>query len=300
MNVTRRELLQTAVLAGAGSLMAGRAHAAPKALGVQLYTVREQITADPGPTLEAIAGIGYREVEVLRGTLDTVAPLARRVGLSPVSIHVETPIVTGKWEAWSFIRGAVPEGYGLTEALHDAKAHGAQYFVLPYLMPTEREHTAAFYTGLAETMNRAGRQAADAGLQFCYHNHGFEFEPLPDGRLPLDVLMSATDPALVKLELDVFWVGITGNDPVAMIGKYGSRIALMHLKDKSAGAPTATQEMQVPPTAFSEVGSGSLDFPSILKAGAAAGVAHYFVEQDHTPGNPIDSLRKSYEYLRGL
>src|SRR5690606_18420842 len=121
---------------------------------------------------------------------------------------------------------------------------------------------------------------------------------LPDGRLPLDVLMSATDPALVKLELDVFWVGITGNDPVAMIGKYGSRIALMHLKDKSAGAPTATQEMQVPPTAFSEVGSGSLDFPAILKAGAAAGVAHYFVEQDHTPGNPIDSLRKSYEYLR--
>ena len=300
MEMTRREWLQTAVVAGAGTLLAGRAHAAPSALGVQLYTVRDQITKDPDTTLKAIADIGYREVEVLRGTLDRVVPIARKLGLAPVSIHVETPIVTGKWDAWSFMRGLVPPGYGLTEALHDAKAHGAKYFVLPYLMPTEREHTAAFYTALGETMNRAGRQAADAGLVFCYHNHGFEFERLPDGRLPLDVLMAATDPALVKLELDVFWVSVTGNDPVAMIRKYGDRVALMHLKDKSASAPKTTQEAQVPPTAFSEVGSGSLDFPAILKAAAEAGVAHYFVEQDHTPGDPIDSLRRSYEYLRTL
>jgi sugar phosphate isomerase/epimerase len=301
MTLTRRELLQTAVLAGAGAMTYRSAHAAaPSALGVQLYTVRDQIGTDPEGTLKAIADIGYREVEVLRGTLERVAPAARRLGLSPISIHVETPLVTGKWDAWSFLRGAVPEGYGLAEAIRDSRAHGAKYFVLPYLMPTERENTAAFYTGLAETMNRAGRQAADAGLQFCYHNHGFEFEPLPDGRLPLDVLMEATDPSLVKLELDVFWVGITGNDPVALIRKYGDRIALMHLKDKRAGAPTATQEMKVPPTAFTAVGSGSLDFSAILEAGAAAGVAHYFVEQDHSPGSPIDSLRESYQYLRSL
>jgi sugar phosphate isomerase/epimerase len=137
-----------------------------------------------------------------------------------------------------------------------------------------------------------------AGLQLCYHNHGFEFEALPDGKRPLDVLMSATQPDLVKLELDVFWVSVTGADPVALINQYKGRLALLHLKDKVKGTPVETQEGKVPRTSFAEVGSGVLDIPAILKAGAAAGVEHYFVEQDETPGDPIASLRKSFEYLR--
>ena len=145
-----------------------------------------------------------------------------------------------------------------------------------------------------------GEQVKKAGLQLCYHNHGFEFEPLADGRRPLDVLMGAVKPELVKLELDVFWVSLTGADPVALIQQYSGRIPLLHLKDKAKGAPPETQESKVAPTTFTPVGAGAVDFPAVLKAAAAAGVEHYFVEQDHTQGDPIAALRQSYQYLRTL
>ena len=305
--MTRRDVLRTAA-AGTLTLLGtngGASAAAPKALGVQLYTVRDLIGKDPAATLKAIADIGYTEVEALLAGLDRVAPAARAVGLTPISIHVTTPVITGNWAPWReaakrFPMTLPPEGYDLAACIRDAKAAGARYLVLPYLLPTERKADAEFYTKLGTTLNRSGEQIRKAGLQLCYHNHGFEFEPLADGRRPLDVLMAAADPALVKLELDVFWVAVTGADPLALIKQYSGRIALLHLKDKSPAAPRATQEMAVPPQAFAEVGSGALDFAAILDAAPAAGVEHYFVEQDHTPGNPIDSLRKSYTYLRAL
>ncbi len=100
--------------------------------------------------------------------------------------------------------------------------------------------------------------------------------------------------------MDVFWVSVAGSDPVTLLQKYSGRVALMHIKDKEAGTPVETSEMKVPRSAFKEVGSGSLDIRAILKAGDAAGVQHYFVEQDQTPGDPIASLKKSFEYLQTL
>jgi sugar phosphate isomerase/epimerase len=273
---------------------------APATLGVQLYTVRTLIEKELEATLKAIADIGYKEVEVVRSTLAQVGPAARRAGLSPISIHVDTPLVTGNWDAWKFARGSVPADYDMAAVIRDAQAVGARYLVLPYLMAAERAGGVAFYTQLAETLNRVGEQVTKAGLTFCYHNHGFEFEPFPDGRRPLDMLMAATKPELVKLELDVFWVSVAGADPVKVIEQYKGRVPLLHLKDKAKGAPTETQESKVPPTTFTPVGSGAVDFPAVLKAAAAAGVEHYFVEQDHAQGSPIDALRTSYAYLRSL
>ena len=305
--MTRRDVLRTAA-AGTLTLLGTRGVASPsalKAIGAQLYTVRDLIGQDPEGTLKAIADIGYTEVEAVRATLDRAAPAARAAGLKVVSIHADSPIVTGNWEPWReaakhFPMALPPEGYDLARCIEDAKAAGARYLVLPYLLPTERQGTTGYYTALGGTLNRAGEQVRKAGLQLCYHNHGFEFEPLDDGRRALDVLMTASDPALVKLELDVFWVAVTGADPVGLIKEHRGRIALLHLKDASRAAPRATQESQVPPQAFAEVGSGTLDMPAILDAARAAGVEHYFVEQDHSSGNPVDSLRKSYKYLRAL
>ena len=212
---------------------------------MQLYTVRKQIDANAEATLKAIADLGYKEVEVLRGTLAKVGPLARGLGLSPISVHVDTPLITGQWDAWKFMRGAVPEGYGVTELIADAQAQGVKYLVLPYLMAAERGGGAPFYLQLADRLNTVGEQVKKAGLQLCYHNHGFEFEPLPDGRRPLDVLMGAVKPELVKLELDVFWVSVTGADPVALIKQYSGRIPLLHLKDKAKGTAPETQESKV-------------------------------------------------------
>lgn len=305
--MTRRDVLRMAA-ASTLTLMSTRREAsaaAPRNLGAQLYTVRDPIAKDPAGVLAAIAGIGYTEVEAIRASLDRVAPAARAAGLEIPSIHVDAPIITGNWDPWReaakrFPMPLPPDGYDLASCIRDAKAAGVRYLVLPYLLPTARQGSAAFYTDLGKTLNRAGEQIRKEGLELCYHNHGFEFEPLEDGRRPLDVLMAASDPALVKLELDVFWIAMTGADPVALIEQYSGRVPLLHLKDKSPGAARATQEMAVPPTSFAEVGSGTLDIPAILKAARAAGVAHYFVEQDHTPGNPIDSLKTSYTYLRSL
>src|SRR5690606_12237154 len=120
-----------------------------------------------------------------------------------------------------------------------------------------------------------------------------------EGSTPLDALMEYSDPATVGLELDVFWVSIAGNDPVAWLDKYTGRVPLTHLKDKAADAPTQFAEGP-PKESFKEVGAGVLDLPAILRACGRAGVAHYFVEQDQTPGDPLASLKQSYEHLRSL
>ena len=298
--MTRRAWLQLTAMGVAGVAAERSVSAQRKPLGVQLYTVRDKLApADAKATLEAIASIGYTEVELLRADAARIAPLAKAQGLACPSMHIEPPLVTGVWDAWA--QAVKPENRSTLErTLDEAKGYGVQYAVVSYLMPHERSGGSAFYEKLADQLNRAGETARKAGLTIGYHNHGFEFEPLPDGTRPLDILFSRTDPSLVRFEVDVFWVGITGANPVTLLAQHKGRVALVHLKDKAKNAPRTTDEGKVAPATFKEVGSGALDFRAILKAAQAAGVEHYFVEQDHTPGDPLASLRKSYEYLQRL
>lgn len=253
--------------------------------GVQLYTVRSLIEKDPAATLEQIAAIGYKELEVLQPTLATVAPLAARLGLGIASMHLDGPAAKGE---------------GLDAVLADAKRLGIGDVVVPYVPPAERPSERAGFDAIAARLSRMTRSAKAAGLQLCYHNHAFEFGRDRDGTRWLDVLMDGTAKAGMQLQLDVFWASIAGVDPVALIKQFTGRIASLHLKDKDARAPTSLVESAVARTTFKEVGSGDLDFPAILAAAREAGVRHYFVEQDETPGNPVDSLKKSYAYLARL
>lgn len=297
--IGRRAWLQLMALGALEAAARPSLLAQKRPLGVQLYTVRNQLGAQAEKTLQAIAEIGYREIELGRADLSQLAPIAKSHGLRPVSMHIEAPLVTGDWTAWGGAAKAPPDAT-LERALQDARTHGVEYAVVSYLMASERGGGVAFYEKLADRLNRAGTLGRSAGVTIGYHNHGFEFEPFADGRRPLDVLMARTDPGLVRLELDVFWVGITGANPVDLLDRYKGRVALVHLKDKAKDAATATDEGKVPPAAFKEVGSGALDFPAILKAAHATGIEHYFVEQDHTAGDPIASLRQSYQYLQTL
>jgi len=147
----------------------------------------------------------------------------------------------------------------------------------------------------AGKLNRAGERAQAAGLRFCYHNHAFEFQPM-GSRKPFDVLIEKTDPKLVGFELDCFWASVAGHDPVEMVRRLSGRLPLVHLKDKARDTPVRYNE-SVPKETFKEVGNGVIDWPAVLKAAAAAGAQHYFVEQDQTPGDPIASLRQSFAYL---
>jgi len=301
MNVTRRELLGTvpATMAGAWALaghgLSARAQGAgfvPAKLGVQLYTVRDQLkTLDA--TLGAIKAAGFDEVETLRPILGELPPLLKKHGLAAPSGHFDAALVLDLGEG---ARKALGD-YTFDKAVEQAKAVDMQYFVLPYLGREDRQ-SLDDYKRHADKMNEAGRRCRAAGLQFCYHHHSFEFVKY-GAETGWDVLVSRLDKDLVGFETDVFWLAAAGLDPAKTITSLGSRVKLVHLKDRAAGAPEL-DESKVAKEAFKEVGSGTLDMPAILKAAKAVGVAHYFVEQDQVPADPLASLKQSVTYLRGL
>jgi sugar phosphate isomerase/epimerase len=280
---TRREWLG---LVAAGTLggMATLRGAAARPWGVQLYTVRDQLTKDAEGTLKAIAAIGYKEVELFGPGLDTLTPLAKSVGLNPISVHIDG----------NLIMKDTPQA-DLDKAFDQIAALGYKYALMAYIMPNLRGKEAGGFKKFAESMNRAGASAQRAGLQFGYHNHAFEFGKLDDGTRPIDTILSSFDPKLVRFELDVFWLSVAGNNPVEFITRLGKRVMLVHLKDKAKDTPVQYNE-GVDKAAFKEVGSGSVDIPGVLKAAKAVGVEHFFVEQDQSP-DPLASLKTSYEYL---
>jgi sugar phosphate isomerase/epimerase len=299
--ITRRQL--SAAGLGMAALSSRAAAAFTHPLGAELYTVRSLMPNAAEQTLQAIAAIGYKEVELDRVTLLRVAPMLEKFGLIPAACHIETPLVTGAWQPWLKMAAQRKTTYAdqsvtLAQAIEETGKRGVKYIVIPYLHPEERGDLDS-YKRLADKMNHAGAQARAAGLGFCYHNHAFEFEG-ERGKRPIDILIERLDKKSVALELDVFWVSVSGNDPVEMLKLLKGRVPLVHLKDKAKDAPVLYSEAKVTPPTFKEVGAGSLNFVAILKAAAAAGTKHYFVEQDQTPGDPVASLKQSYQYLRSL
>jgi sugar phosphate isomerase/epimerase len=278
--VSRRNFLQAGSLAAALST-----HLSAKSLGavgVQLYTVRGVLPSHPAETLQAIQDIGYREVETGGVPLEKFWAALEKTQLKAVSCHLDSALVT---------KG--PEDQ-LDRTLADLKQRGFAYAVFPYLPPNERGGLDVIQA-FAAKLNRAAERSRVAGLRFCYHNHAFEFQPMGNRR-PIDVLIENTDPKLVGFELDCFWVSVAGHDPVEMAQRLSGRLPLVHLKDKASGTPVRYNE-NVPAATFKEVGNGVINWPAVLKATAAAGAEHYFVEQDQTPGDPVASLRQSFAYL---
>jgi sugar phosphate isomerase/epimerase len=279
---SRREFLQ-ATAAFAGLAAASRA-AQLKTIGVQLYTVRSVMPQKAAETLNAIHAIGYQEIEATFAGFDKIWPEVQASGLKPVSMHLDNKMV---------MRG----GDELARAVDSLKQYGFQYAVHPYVAADDRGGADVMKT-LADKLNALGERCRAAGMQCAYHNHAFEFAGA-DGKTLFQVLADNTDKKLVGFEVDVFWVSVAGNDPVEFIKKQSGRVPLLHLKDKAQGTEQRFNE-GVPRTAFKEIGNGVLDWPAILRAASGAGVQHYFVEQDQTPGDPVESLRASYGYLSKL
>jgi len=243
-------------------------------VGVQLYTLQRQMREDVAATLARVARIGYAEVEFagyFGRTANEVRALLDANGLRAPSGHLQ----------------ADPFGDGRDAALEYSAAVGHEYVVIPWL-DAERRRTVDDLRRFAGLLNRTGEAARRAGLRLAYHNHDFEFVPV-EGRLPYDVLVAETDPALVGLELDIYWATKGGQDPLAWFARQPGRFPLLHLKD-SSGPPLHR---------MTPVGSGTIDFRRLLARREQAGVRHVFVEHDE-PADPWKSVEASYRYLAGL
>jgi len=242
-------------------------------IGLQLYTVRDQMKADFEGTLARVAEIGYKEVEFagyFNHTPADVRAILDRHGLTAPSTHVGDTSP----EAWK-------------ASLDAAKTIGHEYIVVPWI-PQERRLTLDGWKRVAADFNRAAQAAHDAGLQFGYHNHDFEF-PTLEGQVPYDVLLQNTDPKLVQLEIDLYWMTKAGQDPLAYFSRWPGRVPLVHVKD-SAGPP---EHKMV------DVGQGKIDWKRIFAKKDQAGIKHAFVEHDQPP-QPFDDIAVSYRNLSQL
>jgi sugar phosphate isomerase/epimerase len=260
-------------------------------LGVQLYTVRTLMPKDPRGTLSAIASIGYEFVEPGRGQLAQLEPHLKEFKLATPSVGLELPLVTGA-------SGNAPDAAKLDDAIAPLPSKGVRFAVIAYVGKPMRDEPG-FYEKFSDQMNRAGEICRKHGVQLCYHHHSFEFEPV-QGKRPFDTLVERFDPKLVHFEIDTFWLKIGGEEPARMLRKLKGRVSLVHLKDIARSTPVEYSEMKVAREAFKEVGNGELPWQDILKACEEASVRHYIVEQDWWPGDPLDSLRQSFRFLRSL
>ncbi|HSG50376.1 MAG TPA: sugar phosphate isomerase/epimerase [Longimicrobiales bacterium] len=252
----------------------------PEQWGVQLYTVRGAMAESVPATLEAVAAMGYGEVEfagLFGHSPVQVRSLLDSLGLRAASCHVGMDVIRGPWEA----------------ALDDAATLGQDLIVLPSLPGDAR--TADGLKALAEELSRAGEAARARGLHLGFHNHDFEVTPLAAGAggdgspasRPLDLLLAHSDAATVSFQMDLFWVVHGGADPLAYFRDHPGRFLSVHVKDRSADGRMV------------DVGAGSLDFRSLLQAGEAAGVRHAFVEHDN-PEEPMASIRAGIRHLQTL
>jgi len=273
--MNRRSFLET--VTGAGLLASRLSWAADTRkidkVGVQLYTVRDAMERDFDGTLAQVAAVGYREVEFAgyfeRSPKDVKAALDRAGLISP-SAHFNNSYLGDKWP-------------GVLESAH---LIGQQYIVCSSIDEKTRQQPGS-WPGIAETFNRAGEAAQQAGIQFAYHNHSFEFEPV-DGKLPYDILLNGTDPNLVKMEMDLYWIVNAGADPLAYFNRYPGRFPLVHVKGRARNGD------------MTEVAAdNSIDWKALFARSDKAGIRHYFVEHDK-PTSPFDSIRASFSYLEQL
>jgi sugar phosphate isomerase/epimerase len=255
-------------------------------ISIQLFTLRDQLAIDFEGTLRALRAIGYRRVEhagFVGRTATQFKAALDAVGIRATSGHVliPQPFNAAAWEA----------------SLADARILGSRFIVHPFFginfATGEVTRDSATWAAFARDLNRAGRQARQAGLKLGYHNHNWEFFRLTDdpSMTAFDVLIEETDPRYVHFELDIFWSWRGAADPVDILRRIDGRVMQYHVKDlNQAGS-------------FADPGQGLIDFARVFRAQA---VEEYIVERDdagtppRTPAQALDTARVGYEFLANL
>lgn len=306
MRFSRRQFLATTGMTAGSAFLAlrgsTRAWAAPSkyAAGIQLYTVNEPLTKDPRGTLTKLAAIGYREVEAAGFANLSAAEFRKLIdgaGLHCPSAHLE---------------------FGFRETgklLEDANTLGVRYAVssvLPPSPPSSKDFSGVLkalnslsvddFKRIAQLANQIGAQAKQAGLQYAYHNHNFEFRNLGDGQTGYSILLKETDSNLVKFEADCGWMITAGVNPAEFLRNYPGRYRMIHVKDFTSSTQTSTTLAIGTEQHATELGRGHIDYKPILAVAKKAGVEHFFVEQDPpiVDMTPLEAAKIDFEYLHPL
>ena len=298
MMTTRRRVLAGLAAGGAACALAGAARPArrgfPWPLGVQLWSVNAELDSDFDGTLRQLARLGYREAETagLHGhEPEAFRAAAAKAGLKLVSAHYSMP------DLFANAAGHIAE----------ARAMGVQWVVASspranrllksgdWIPAIHEAMTLPAWKENAARLNELGGMVTRAGMQLAYHNHPVEFD-LYDGQRGFDVLMAGTDPAHVKLELDVAWAVAGGADPIELLRTHADRIRMIHVKGLKA-RPAPGQFGKDFTTGV--VGQGDvIAWPAVFAAAQRAGAQHAFVEQEPPHVQPIlQSLSACRDYL---
>jgi sugar phosphate isomerase/epimerase len=276
--LTRRNFLALSAAALPGIALAADSKHIP--LGAQLYTVRQAAQTDLPAVLKQIRAIGYEEVEFFAGIYHhpaaTLRGMVQKAGLSAPSGHFNYE--------------------GFATQVPYAKQLGLQWMVCPILPKAQQNSLDGFHRA-AHMFNIWGQLCKQHGMRFAFHNHNYEFQDF-HGTTGYDVILKETDPDLVWLEMDCYWIAQAGRDPVLMLNQLGKRVRLLHLKDRKPNVPTS-QELNDAASQFAEVGRGTLKWREILLIAQRIGVEYYFVEQDESE-KPFESLKISYDAVRRI
>ena len=277
MQTRRKFLLDTGTLAMGSLLLSSYTLTSKKVknTGVQLYTFRKEMLADARGTLKRIADLGIQQIETARSdkghyyglTAKEMKQGCKDLGMTLRSGHVQ---LDKNWQ----------------QTMNEAAESGQEYLICSS-MPSNGQ-TVDNYKKVADLFNKAGEECKKLNIKFGYHNHEYEFES-DKGQVLYDVLLNHTDPALVKMELDVGWVIVAGKSPMDYFMNYNGRFPLWHLKDMNIAKKQST-----------EFGKGSLDIVQLLKNSKVAGMKYFFIEQEDYTSTPFESMKENMTYLQNL
>ena len=316
----RRSFLRTVAAAAVAGGCATRAPSRAERtrlgpIGVQLFTIPKLLEQDFAGTMKLLADIGYKELELF-GPYPFSVPAAHERWKSV------TPALGFEKSGYFGLSArdvkAILDGHGLTspsmhidldtlrtrlnEVAEAADVLGQRYAGISSI-PAEMRRTADDYKRVADEFNEIGARMKPLELRFLYHNHGYGLAET-EGQIPFQILIERTDPDLVDLEMDLYWMTAGGADSKEYLDAYPGRFKLMHIKDMrehvrfSGDGGDPQQWIELFPY-MTDAGSGVLDLPSILSHAKQSGVRHFFVERDLAP-NPIQTLRNNYRYLSAV
>ena len=256
--------------------------------GLQLWSVRGDMTKDAAGTIQALAKMGYKWVEgfgynkgkMFGMPIAEFSKLLKDNGLTMPSSHTMFALDSYDVKSKSLTDDA-------KRSINDAASIGQKYVVCPWMNENERSRIAE----LMPVYRAAAEYCKSVGVQFGYHNHDFEFTKKgPDDRLLMEWLLQDIDAKLITFEMDIYWVSFAGFSPTDWFERFPGRWELCHVKDM---AKTEKRETV-------EVGDGSIDFPAIFKQSKKAGLKHYVIELENYVTTPMEGVEKGLNNFKKL